>query len=89
MNDKKESAGLPFVSLVSGGIALLFSIAADETWAVDELTGILTLGLGGVVIGTLCLMNQQTGRGKAVGGIATGAISLLVFARYFIAAISK
>jgi len=54
---------------------------------VQELNGIATFGLAGLVIGILCVANQKTGRVRAIAGIATGAIGLIVFVYYFAAAL--
>ncbi len=86
-SERNDSKALPNIAAVTGSLALLAACTADAEWDVQALSGIATFGLSGLVIGTLCLVNQRTGRVQAVMGTVTGAIGLEAFIYYFAAAL--
>ena len=66
---KSESVGLAVASLVCGIISILSCITC---------CGGIFIGIAAIVLGIIAITNNYGGRGMAIGGIACGAVGLII-----------
>lgn len=73
---------IPITSLVLG---IIFALALfdDSQWDKDTIIGLTSFSVASLVLGTISLNNQKTGKRIAITGVILSSISLLAFIGMF------
>lgn len=75
---KERASTKSILSMVFGLIVLVLVISiSDPQWDHDTAVGIFMLSLPSVVLGGICLAQNEKGRAFAITGIALGTIAIL------------
>jgi len=74
---KKGNIAFPIVSMGFGIIAVLGSIGVEK-WDRDIVTGLFSSIVVSVILGIICVIQQESGRGMAIAGIVLGGLGLLI-----------
>ncbi len=69
-------------SLVLGIICVL-ALFDDSQWDKDTIIGLGSFSVAGLVLGTISLNKQKTGKGMAITGVVLSSIALLAFIGMF------
>lgn len=73
---KEGTLWLPIPSLVIGIIGCL-AMLDDSYWTYDELMGAIFFTFVGIILGTVSLSIQKTGKGMAIAGVVLSSLSTL------------
>lgn len=73
---------VPITSLVLGIICVL-ALFDDSQWDKDTILGLGIFSVSSLVLGTISLNKQKSGKGMAITGIVLSSIALLVFIDMF------
>lgn len=67
---------IPITSMVLGIICVI-AFSDDSPWDKDTILGLAGFSVAGLVLGTLSLTKQSTGKGMAITGVVLSAIALI------------